>query len=73
MEEIETGVIGYRVALCRSDGLCVSKPRIPGDDIDAGKLGNIVDYEIVPLLKEYWFDEPAKVQEWTARLRNAAE
>ena len=32
MEEIETGVIGYRVALCRSDGLCVSKPRMPRRD-----------------------------------------
>ena len=58
------------------EGFCVGHSyfcNLGGDDIDAGKLGNIVDYEIVPLLKEYWFDEPAKVQEWTARLRNAAK
>ena len=34
-------------------------------------LASIVDYELVPMLKEYWFDEPGKVREWTDRLRRS--
>ena len=33
-------------------------------------LSNIVEYEIVPLLKEYWYDEPTKIREWTDTLRS---
>lgn len=36
-----------------------------------GALDGIVKYELVPLLKEYWFDEPSKVKEWTDRLKRA--
>ena len=35
------------------------------------QLDNIVEYEIIPLLKEYWFDEPDKVNEWSQKLRNS--
>ncbi len=34
------------------------------------ELNNIVEYEIIPLLKEYWFDEKDNVNKWTNRLRN---
>lgn len=34
-------------------------------------LSNIVEYELVPLLREYWFDEPIKVKDWTNNLRSA--
>lgn len=34
-------------------------------------LSNIVEFEIIPLLKEYWFDEPSKVDIWTDTLRSA--
>lgn len=34
-------------------------------------LNSVVEYEILPLLKEYWFDEANKVKEWTNRLKNA--
>ena len=34
-------------------------------------LSNIVEYELIPLLKEYWFDEPIKVKEWASNLRSA--
>ena len=40
------------------------------DDVEE-KLKYIVEYEIIPLLKEYWFDEPSKVEEWSNRLRNS--
>ena len=32
-------------------------------------LYNIVEYELIPLLKEYWFDEPSKVRDWSNKLR----
>lgn len=34
-------------------------------------LSNIVEYEIIPMLEEYWFDNPAKATDWSARLRAA--
>ena len=34
-------------------------------------LQSIVEYELIPLLKEYWFDEPLKVKEWSDNLRRA--
>ena len=34
-------------------------------------LASIVEYELIPMLKEYWFDEPGKVREWTDRLRRS--
>ncbi len=34
-------------------------------------LSGIVEYELIPLLKEYWFDEPVKVKDWTEALRSA--
>lgn len=32
---------------------------------------SIVDYEIAPLLSEYWFDDEDKAQEWVDKLRSA--
>ena len=34
-------------------------------------LSGVVEYEIIPLLKEYWFDEPVKVKDWISNLRSA--
>ena len=34
------------------------------------ELSDIVEYEIIPLLKEYWFDEPAKIKNWSEILRD---
>lgn len=34
-------------------------------------LVGIVEYELIPLLKEYWFDEPVKVKNWANILRSA--
>ena len=39
--------------------------------VDDEWLNAVVDYEIIPLLKEYWFDEENKIREWTTRLKNA--
>jgi 5-methylcytosine-specific restriction protein B len=34
-------------------------------------LTAVVHYELLPLLNEYWFDEPAKVEQWTNKLCSA--
>ena len=34
-------------------------------------LSNIVEYEIIPLLHEYWYDDPVKVKDWADRLRSS--
>jgi len=43
--------------------------------IDSGitieRLTSVINYEILPLLNEYWFDEKQKVEEWTEKLRSA--
>lgn len=36
-------------------------------------LSAIVEYELIPLLKEYWFDEPDKVRNWITKLRSAIQ
>lgn len=43
------------------------------DEIEQGKLLQIVNYEIVPLLSEYWFDDPNRVRDWADRLRSAVK
>lgn len=34
-------------------------------------LSDIVEYELIPLIKEYWFDEPEKVRDWSNKLRGS--
>lgn len=41
------------------------------ESIDDAWLNSVVNYEIIPLLEEYWFDENSKVEHWTGRLREA--
>ncbi|MBJ7531108.1 AAA family ATPase [Dehalococcoides mccartyi] len=41
------------------------------NEITHSVLSNIVEYELIPLLKEYWFDEPLKIKDWTNYLRSA--
>lgn len=38
------------------------------DTMTINDYENIIRYEIIPQLSEYWFDEPDKVREWTTRL-----
>lgn len=44
---------------------CTDKP------IDDMWLNGVITYEIIPLLNEYWFDEPNKVRDWEYRLYEA--
>jgi len=34
-------------------------------------LNNIVEYELIPLLKEYWFDDSSKIRDWAEKLRSS--
>src|SRR5699024_9990407 len=34
-------------------------------------LRSVVEDELVPLLEEYWFDEPSNAADWAEKLRNA--
>lgn len=43
------------------------------DPIDDKWLNAVVTYEIIPLLNEYWFDEPSKVRDWDYALREAIQ
>ena len=40
-------------------------------DITDSWLKAVVEFELMPLLKEYWFDEPTKVRDWSMNLRGA--
>lgn len=40
-------------------------------DANDQALSSIIEFEIIPLLKEYWFDEPVKVKDWTNNLRSS--
>jgi len=56
------------------DGFCIGHSyfcNLAADTITDRKLSGIVEYELIPLLKEYWFDEPQKVKDWTNNLRSA--
>lgn len=56
------------------EGFCIGHSyfcNIKPEEISKEHLEGIVEYEIIPLLKEYWFDEPSKVRAWSDNLRNA--
>ncbi len=54
------------------DGFRIGHSYFCTDDIISDEwLKSVVEYEVIPLIKEYWFDEPAKVRDWSTTLRNA--
>ena len=56
------------------EGFCIGHSYFCNMDADTctdAALASIVDYELIPMLKEYWFDEPGKVREWSDRLRRS--
>ena len=56
------------------EGFCIGHSYFCNMDADSctdAALASIVDYELIPMLKEYWFDESGKVREWNDRLRRS--
>ena len=39
-------------------------------DIDHTWIESTIEYSLIPLLKEYWFDDPKKVEDWAEKLRS---
>ena len=55
------------------EGFCIGHSYFCGltsDTVNVQTLSSIVEYELIPLFKEYWFDEPTKVIDWSERLRS---
>ena len=58
------------------EGFCIGHSYFCGltpESANTQTLSSIVEYELIPLLKEYWFDEPAKIVDWSDRLRSAVK
>ena len=56
------------------EGFCIGHSYFCGmkaEDVTDAKLSAIVEYELIPMLREYWFDEPGKVREWADALRRS--
>ena len=54
------------------DGFCIGHSYFCNlTAVDAQVLSGIVEYELIPLLREYWFDEPDRIREWTDELRSS--
>ena len=52
----------------------INKPKDADDTwlkehMDDDWLNDVIDFELIPLLEEYWFDDGKKVEEWTERLK----
>lgn len=41
------------------------------EPVDGEWLADLVEYELIPLINEYWFDEPSKIEHWSKKLRGA--
>ena len=57
------------------DGFCIGHSylcNLDSDVIEEGALSDVVEYELLPLLREYWFDDPDKLAAWADELRGAA-
>ena len=58
------------------EGFCIGHSyfcNLDIEQIDDKSLHRIVEYEIIPLLKEYYFDEPEKAKDWSNNLRSAIQ
>ena len=55
------------------DGFCIGHSYFcNGKDIESNDgqwLREVIEYEVIPILDEYWFDDKSKVDEWSRRLR----
>ena len=55
-------------------GFCISHSYFCGQDTCTDEwLDSIVNYDILPMLSEYWFDDTAKLQRWENILRGVLQ
>ena len=51
-------------------GFCIGHSYFSGQTVCTEEwLSEVVEYDILPMLREYWFDEVEKVRKWESRLR----
>ena len=58
------------------DGFCIGHSYFCGltpETISKQSLSSIIEFELIPLLQEYWFDETVKAGDWADRLRRAIQ
>lgn len=56
------------------DGFCIGHSYFSDlSSVDDITLYNIVEYRLIQLIKEYWFDEPSKINTWSDALRKAIQ
>lgn len=54
------------------EGFCIGHSYFCNlETIKDDKLSLIIEFELIPLLKEYWFDDKEKVNKWETELRNS--
>lgn len=59
--------LNHEIALDKSlgKGFCIGHSYFCGRDICTDEwMHSIVDYDILPMLSEYWFDDPNKLLRW---------
>ena len=59
--------LNHEITLDKSlgKGFCIGHSYFCGRDICTDEwMHSIVDYDILPMLSEYWFDDPNKLQRW---------
>jgi len=55
-------------------GFCIGHSYFCGQEIYTYKwLSEIVEYDLIPMLNEYWFDDEAKAQTWARKLRGVLD
>ena len=68
VEQLNTAIAGDESL---GEGFCIGHSYFCNlTEVNEQALSAIVEYELIPLLKEYWFDEPVKVRNWAERLRS---
>lgn len=58
------------------EGFCIGHSYLCGmaqGEATEARLSAIVEYEIAPMLREYWFDDPDRARTWADDLRKAVK
>ncbi|WP_288521724.1 AAA family ATPase [uncultured Brachyspira sp.] len=54
------------------EGFCIGHSYFCNlETVEIDKLSLIIEFELIPLLKEYWFDDKEKVKKWEDELENS--
>jgi len=55
-------------------GFCIGHSYFCGQEICTDEwLSEVIEYDLIPMLNEYWFDDEAKAQSWARKLRGVLD